>query len=59
MQKSEIMNDFIDHVVDGMDMDCLIQIAKEYLEQFYQNMPDNEFFDMVKNESPYIVNFDF
>ena len=59
MQKSEIINEFVDHVVDGMDMNCLIEMVKEYLTQAYQDMPDNEFFDMVKNESPYIVNFDF
>ena len=53
-QRSEIVSQFVDIVVDGMDMKSLVQYVTDDLEHFYENRCDDielkEFIDNHDDE---------
>lgn len=40
-QKSELISQFVELIVDGMDMKTLVQYVTDDLEHFYENRCDN------------------
>ena len=40
-QKSELISQFVELIVDGMDMKTLVQYVMDDLEHFYENRCDN------------------
>ena len=47
-QKSELISQFVDMVVDGMDLKTLIQYVTDDLEHFYENKcDDNELTEFI------------
>jgi len=47
-QKSELISQFVDIVVDGMDLKTLIQYVTDDLEHFYENKcDDNELTEFI------------
>ena len=40
-QRSELVSQFVDIVVDGMDMKSLVQYVTDDLEHFYENRCDD------------------
>ena len=51
-QRSELISQFVEIVVDGMDMKTLVQIVTDDLEHFYENKcDDNELKEFIDNHN--------
>ena len=51
-QKSALISQFVDIVVDGMDLKTLIQYVTDDLEHFYENKcDDNELTEFIDNHN--------
>ena len=49
-QRSELISQFVEIVVDGMDMKTLVQMVTDDLEHFYENKcDDNELKEFIDN----------
>lgn len=40
--KSALVDNYVNHMIDGMDMDCLVQIAYDLLTREYEKMTWDE-----------------
>lgn len=45
----------IDHIVDGMDMDTVIQFAKDQLMGYYEKRSDEELETEMTNFAPHLL----
>ena len=56
-QKSELISQFVELIVDGMDMKTLIQYVMDDLEHFYENRcDDNELKEFIDNHDENLFN---
>lgn len=56
MTRTEMQEAIAQEIVDGMDVDDLMALAKELLEAHYSKMSDIEFAEMQESEFPDIAN---
>ena len=56
-QKSELISQFVEIVVDGMDIKTLVQYVTDDLEHFYENKcDDNELTEFIDNHDEDLLN---
>ena len=56
-QKSELISQFVEIVVDGMDLKDLVQYVTDDLENFYENKcDDNELKELINNHDNELYN---
>lgn len=56
-QKSELISQFVEIVVDGMDLKDLVQYVTDNLEHFYENKcDDNELKEFIDNHDDELYN---
>ena len=56
-QKSELISQFVEIVVDGMDLKDLVQYVTDDLEHFYENKcDDNELKEFIDNHDDELYN---
>ena len=45
----ELKENYINHIIDGMDMDCLVQMAHDLLMDSYENCTEDEMIEEIKD----------
>jgi len=55
MNKEQIMAEYANHIVDGMDVETLCQFAYERIYEDLENMSENELLDSVQEYAPHLV----
>ena len=45
----ELKENYINHIIDGMDMDCLVQMAHDLLMDAYENCTEDEMIEEIKD----------
>jgi hypothetical protein len=55
MNKEQIMSEYANHIVDGMDTETLCQFAYERIYEDLENMSENELLDSVQEYAPHLI----
>ena len=55
MIKEQIMAEYANHIVDGMDVETLCQFAYERIYEDLENMSENELLDSVQEYAPHLI----
>ena len=45
----ELKENYVNHIIDGMDMDSLIQLAHDFLMDEYEKMSEDEMIEEIKD----------
>lgn len=51
----QLVDSFVDHVVDGMDMDTMVAFVRETLRTEYCNMREQEVYSLIQEHAPYLL----
>jgi len=44
----ELKENYVNHIIDGMDMDTLVQLAHDFLMDEYEKMSEDEMIEEIK-----------
>ena len=45
----ELKENYVNHIIDGMDMDTLVQLAHDFLMDEYEKMSEDEMIEEIKD----------
>ena len=45
----ELKENYVNHIIDGMDMDTLLQLAHDFLMDEYEKMSEDEMIEEIKD----------
>ena len=51
----QLMDSFVDHVVDGMDQETLVAFVRETLLEEYCKMSEGDLYSLVLEHAPYLL----
>lgn len=54
----QLVDSFVNHVVDGMDMDTMVAFVRETLRTEYCNMREQEVYSLIQEHAPHLVDDD-
>jgi hypothetical protein len=55
MNRENIQTQFLDEIIEGLDIESLVTIAYEYLGRAYDDLSDADFLDLVQNDAPHLL----
>jgi hypothetical protein len=53
--RDDAIQAFVDHIIDGMDMNTLITYAKEQLTDHFSSCPDSEVIEQLEQFAEHLV----
>lgn len=54
----QLVDSFVEHVVDGMDMDTMAAFVRETLFEEYRKMSEREVYSLIQEHAPYLLDND-
>lgn len=51
----QLVDNFVEHVVDGMDMDTMVAFVRETLVAEYSNMREQEVYSLIQEHAPHLL----
>lgn len=55
MNRQELQEQFAEDIIDGMDMDGLIQYATAKLTEYYDTLSEDELMAVIEESAPYLL----
>ena len=55
MNRQELQLRFAADIIDGMDMDGLIEYATRKLDEYYDTLSDNELMELIEESADYLL----
>lgn len=52
---NQLVDSFVEHVVDGMDMDTMVAFVRETLLEEYCNMREQDVYSLIQEHAPYLL----
>lgn len=53
--RTELQNELIEHIIEGMDISDLCMIVGEYLDREYDEYTDEQLVETVKEYAPHLL----
>ena len=55
MNRQELQERFAEEIIDGMDMDGVIEYATRKLTEYYDTLSDNELMAIIEESADYLL----
>lgn len=55
MNRQELQERFAEEIIDGMDMDGVIEYATHKLTEYYDTLSDNELMELIEESADYLL----
>ena len=55
MNCQELQERFAEEIIDGMDMDGVIEYATRKLTEYYDTLSDNELMELIEESADYLL----
>ena len=55
MNRQELQLRFAADIIDGMDMDGLVEYATRKLDEYYDTLSDNELMELIEESADYLL----
>ena len=55
MNRENLQTQFLDDIIEGLDIDSLVTIAYEYLGKSYDELTDDQLIELIKEDAPHLL----